>query len=169
MEAEVRVTVIDVNITHSSSDPSRARAVEVIHQIKTGATVLTRGGATLIYLCTTVLSCVTSNTHTWEGTMVVLNNTNKTNNCYSNILPSQLLSHVDFNFHCNGLAGFTVDCIAIDYQDCWRVIQVSHSHYYCCVGTTTVIYFFQLTGYYPLAIAAKLIMLYTPIWHYFSI
>ena len=64
MKAQVRVAVVNVNITHSSSDPSWACAVEVIHQVKTGATVLTRGGATLINLCTTVLSCVASGTHT---------------------------------------------------------------------------------------------------------
>lgn len=72
MEAEVRVTVINVNITHSSCESNQACAVEVIEQVKARATILTRGRATFIYLCTTVLSGVASHTQTREGTMVIL-------------------------------------------------------------------------------------------------
>ena len=75
MQAEVRVhAVIDVNIADGPSEPLRACAAEVIQQIKAGATVLARGGATLIYLSTTVLSSVASGTQTGEGAMMVLQN-----------------------------------------------------------------------------------------------
>ena len=73
VQAEIRVhAVIDVNIAHGPSEPLWACAAEVIQQIKAGAAILTRGGATLVYLCTTVLSGVASSTQTGEGTVMVL-------------------------------------------------------------------------------------------------
>lgn len=67
--------IINVNVTDSPSEPLWARAVEVIQQIEAGATILARGGATLIYFSTTVLSSVASSTQTGERAMVVLQNT----------------------------------------------------------------------------------------------
>ena len=67
--------IINVNVADGPSEPLWACAVEVIQQIEAGATVLTRGGATLIYLSTTVLSSVASGTQTGEGAVVVLQNT----------------------------------------------------------------------------------------------
>ena len=72
MQAEVRVAVINVDITHSPSEPGRAAARKVVQQVVAGRSILTGSGLTLVYVHTTVISCVAGRTEAGGSVPVVV-------------------------------------------------------------------------------------------------